>query len=292
MRRIAVACAVVVSCLATSGAVAQAPAPPRGNFGGGALAAPPKGLFGAGNAVVGLRALEDGKLEIEATVRARCAGGDITADAPVAADGTFAATGTETQEPTPGTTIRTRYELRGTFTSATSVEGSVTATLRRSAPGKRTQTCRTGRVPFGARRPGDELGRRGAAPRGRYFGITAQRGTGPRRPIVLRISADGRRISRALFGEQVRCSDGTRAIGIEAPRTNVPIHANGRVSDRERFTIDNGPTRTHVDDRFTAVLGREGAKGTFSLSDRTIDKATGNVIQSCRSGTIAWTAAP
>jgi hypothetical protein len=39
------------------------------------------------------------------------------------------------------------------------------------------------------------------------------------------------------------------------------------------------------------VIGRKGAKGTFSLSDRTVDKVTGNVIQSCKSGEIKWTAA-
>jgi hypothetical protein len=109
---------------------------------------------------------------------------------------------------------------------------------------------------------------------------------------VLRISSDGRRISRALFGEQVKCSDGTRSIGIEAPSTNLAIGDDGRVKDREKYTIDNGATRTYVTDSFTAVIGRRGAKGTFSLSDRTLDKASGNVIQTCRSGEVRWAAAP
>src|SRR4051794_1233704 len=55
-------------------AVAQAPSPPRGNFGGGALVSPPRDIFGAGNAIVALRALPKRRLEIEATVRAKCAG--------------------------------------------------------------------------------------------------------------------------------------------------------------------------------------------------------------------------
>src|SRR5919107_2524146 len=60
------------------GAVADAQAPaPTGNFGGGALVAPPNNHFGPGNAVVALRALPDRKLEIEATVRGSCSGGDI-----------------------------------------------------------------------------------------------------------------------------------------------------------------------------------------------------------------------
>jgi hypothetical protein len=47
-----------------------------------------------------------------------------------------------------------------------------------------------------------------------------------------------------------------------------------------------------VNDRFTAQLGSAGARGTFSLSDRTTDRASGRVIQSCKSGEVKWTAAP
>jgi hypothetical protein len=283
-------CAAAVTFAAVPAATAQAPERPSGNFGGGALVAPPKDLFGAGNAVIAIRALDERKLEIEATVRAKCTGGDITVDAKVAADGTFSASGTATQTPAPDEKVTTKYELSGAFTSSSAVEGRISATLQKSSQGKK-QRCRTGTVKFGARRPKGELGRRGAEGAARYYGTTAQRGVGPRRPIVLRISGDGRLISRALFGEQVKCSDGTRSIGIEAPSTNVSISRTGRVKDREKYTIDNGATRTYVEDSFTAVIGRKGAKGTFSLSDRTVDKTTGNVIQSCASGEIKWTAA-
>ena len=282
---------VTATFIGSAAATAQAPERPRGNFGGGALVAPPKDLFGAGNAVIGLRALDKRRLEIEATVRAKCTGGDIAASMKIASDGTFGAEGTSTQEPAPNEKVRTTYKLEGAFTSPTAVEGTISATLRRSVEGRR-ETCRTGKVTFGARRPGSELGRRGAVRRARYYGTTAQRGVGPRRPIVLRISGDGRLVSRALFGESVKCSDGTRSIGIEGPSTNLTISRTGRVKDREKYTIDNGETRTYVEDSFSAVIGRKGAKGTFSLSDRTVDKATGNVIQSCRSGEITWTAAP
>jgi len=284
-------CAVTATFVVASAATAQAPEKPSGNFGGGALVAPPKDLFGAGNAVVALRALDERKLEIEATVRARCAGGDISAEVTIAADGTFSAAGTATQNPSPDEKVTTEYTLSGAFTSAAAVQGTLSATLRRTAEGSR-QTCRAGTVKFGARRPKAEIGRRGAEGAARYYGTTAQRGVGPRRPIVLRISGDGKLISRALFGEQVKCSDGTRSIGIEAPSTNVAISSTGRAQDREKYTIDNGATRTFVEDSFTAVIGRRGAKGTFSLSDRTIDKETGNIIQTCESGEVKWTAAP
>ena len=292
MRTPVVLSAVALLLAGGSAATAQAPERPAGNFGGGALAAPPKDLFGPGNAIIALRALDKRRLEIEATVRAKCAGGDLQVATKVAADGTFAADGSSTQEPVPGEKVKTTFRLAGAFTAASTARGTVSATLVSSAEGQQTRTCKTGKIKWEVRRPGGELGNREARPRAFYYGTTAQRSTGPRRPIVLRLSGDRTRISRALFGEQVRCDDDTRSIGIEAPRTNIAIDADGKVSDHETDRIDNGATYTYIEDRFTATLGRRGAKGTFSLSDRTVDKLTGNVIQSCKSGTIKWTAAP
>ena len=293
MRVRGVLCAGLVTFVSGSAAaVAQAPERPTGNFGGGALVSPPKDLFGPGNAVISLRALPERRLEIEATVRGKCAGGDIQLATKIAADGSFSAKGSASQSPASGEKVTTTYRLSGAFTSERTAEGKLSATLVKRSDRGSKRTCRTGRLSFRARRPDGKLGARDQRPRANYFGITAQRGTGPRRPIVLRLSGDRRRIARALFGEQVRCSDGKRSIGIEAPRTNLRIDSRGRVSDRERDKIDNGGTFTYIDDRFSAVLGRRGAKGTFSLSDRTVDKLSGNVIQSCSSGTIKWTAAP
>ncbi len=293
MRTQGVLCAVLVTfATGAAAATAQAPERPTGNFGGGALVAPPKDLFGPGNAVIAMRALPERRLEIEATVRAKCAGGDLLVATKIAADGTFAAEGSESQTPAPGEKVRTTFKLAGAFTGARSVEGTLSATLEFTSDRAEDKTCKTGKIAYSARRPSGELGDRDVRPQARYFGVTAQRSTGPRRPIVLRLSADRRRISRALFGEQVKCSDDKRSIGIEAPRTSIAIDSKGRVSDHETDKIDNGETFTYIDDRFTAVLGRRGAKGTFSLSDRTVDKVTGNIIQSCESGTIKWTAAP
>lgn len=290
MRASSALCGVVAGVALCAPAVAQAPAP-RGNFGGGGLVPPPRDQFGAGNAIVAVRALPERRLEIEATVRGRCGGGELAAAATLAADGSFSAKGSQRTEPDRGVRVTTTYTLAGTFASAAAADGTLKATIERTTDG-RTRRCRSGTVRFGLRRPSGGIGARGAPDGARFYGVTAQRSAGPRRPIVLRISGDGRVISRALFGESVRCSDGTRIAGIEAPRTNAPIDSRGRVDDRERFTIRSAGTLVKVDDRFTAQLGATGARGTFSLSDRTIDRASGNVIQSCRSGTIRWTAAP
>jgi hypothetical protein len=288
--RAAVPVAVAAAVVLAAPAVAQAPAP-SGNFGGGALVAPPRDHFGAGNAVVAIRALPDRKLEIEATVRGSCGGGEIAADAKVADDGSFAADGTQRTRPAPGEQITTTFKLAGAFTSATAAEGTITATLKRRAGGK-TKTCRSGTVKFGVRRPDGQIGKPGATFDGRYYGTTSQRGVGPRRAIVLRISDDGLVISRALFGETVRCSDDTEAGGLEAPRTNAAIDSKGRVDDHERFTIREGNEVVKVNDRFTAEIGETGARGTFSLSDRTTDRTSGRTLRTCRSGVVKWTAAP
>ena len=270
--------------------IAEAPPAPRGNFGGGALVAPPRDILGAGNAIVALRALPERRLEIEATVRGRWAGGDIFTEAKIAADGRFSADGTATKDPSPVETIKTTYKLAGRFTAANAADGTATATIERSVEGRVT-TCKSGKVAFSVRRATTGLGKPGAPEAARYYGTTAQRGAGPNRPIVIRVSADGRRITRALFGEAIKCSDGRLASGIEAPRTNIPIDSQGRVKDRDRDTITQGELVTSYDDRFTAELGSRGARGTLSLSDRTADRASGTTIQTCKTGTIHWRAA-
>ncbi len=283
------AIAALSACSLATAAVAQAPVTPRGNFGGGVLAAPPKDIFGPGNAVVGLRALPKRRLEIEATVRASCSGGDIAATAKIASNGRFKAKGTATQEPHPALRIQTTYTLSGRFTDKGSASGTISATIQRSVEGRK-ERCKTGTLKFAVRRPMSGIGKAGAPKGARFYGITTQRSTGPRRPIVIRISGDGRRLTRGLFSESVKCSDGKLSIGVEAPRTDVRIDSRGRVRDRERFTLKEGETVVRVDDRFTADIGSKGARGTFSLSDRTTDRASGRTIQTCKSGTVRWRA--
>jgi len=282
--RAALPVALTAAVTLAAAAVAQAPAP-SGNFGGGALVAPPRDHFGAGNA------LPDRKLEIEATIRGSCGGGEIAADATVADDGSFSAHGTQRTSPAPKEQITTTFKLTGTFSTPTSADGTISATLKRRAGGA-TKRCRSGSVQYSVRRPDGQIGAPGAPQGARYFGTTSQRGVGPRRPIVLRISDDGLVISRALFGESVRCSDDTQAAALEAPSTNAAIDSRGRVDDHERFSIHEGTAVVKVNDSFTAEIGEAGARGTFSLNDRTTDGASGRTLRTCHSGVVTWTAAP
>jgi hypothetical protein len=147
MRARVALCGAVAAAALSAAAEAQEPAPPAsppprapvpapaGNFGGGALVAPPNAHFGPGNVVVAMRALPERKLEIEATVRGSCSGGDIAADATVAADGSFSAEGTERTEPERGVKVTTTYTLTGTFSSPSAADGTVSATIERRARG-------------------------------------------------------------------------------------------------------------------------------------------------------------
>jgi hypothetical protein len=281
--------ASLTACTLTTAAVAEAPLNPRGNFGGGALVPPPRDIFGAGNAVVAFRALPKRRLEIEASVRAKCGGGDIQADATLSASGRFSAKGTATQDPGPGVTFKTTYEMSGRFTDEAGATGKLSATISRSVNGE-VDDCKTGNVAFEVRRPTTGVGKAGAPKAARYYGTTSQRGVGPNRPIVLRVSADGKRLTRGLFGESVKCRDGKLSIGLEGPSTNVAIDSRGRVRDHEKFKLTQGESVVFVDDHFTAQLGAKGARGTLSLSDRTTDRASGTTLQTCKSGTIHWRA--
>ncbi len=289
MRSQAVLAAALAACALTSTAVAEAPLTPRGNFGGGVLVAPPRAIFGAGNAVVAIRTLPKRMLDIEASVRAKCGGGDLRASTKLSADGRFSAKGAATEDPAPGVTIKTTYELSGRFSDENGATGKLTATISRSVNGE-VEDCPSGKLRFEVRRPTTGVGKPGAPKAARYYGTTGQRGTGPNRPIVLRVSADGHRLTRGLFGESVKCRDGKLSIGLEGPSTNVAIDARGRVRDHEKFKLTQGETVVFVDDHFAAQLGAKGASGTLSLSDRTTDRASGRTLQTCKSGTVHWRA--
>ena len=181
----------------------------------------------------------------------------------IAADGTFSGRRHgDPGRPSPARRSRRSTSSQARSRAAAAVEGTISATLEQAGGRAEKKTCRTGKVKFGARRPKGEIGKRGARPRARYYGTTAQRGVGPRRPIVLRVSGDGKLISRALFGEQVKCSDGTRSIGIEAPRTNIAIDSDGpRLRSRDGTRSTTATTFTYVDDRFTAVDRPQGREG-------------------------------
>ena len=228
-----VLCGVLVTFVGGSAAAtAQAPERPTGNFGGGALVAPPKNLFGPGNAVIGaaraVRAPPGDRGDGARQVRAAATSAVATK---FAADGSFTAEGSATAVARAGR----RSSRRPTSSRARS---RASAPSRARSPRRSRLTSDRAeeqdlqdrhRSTFSARRPDGELGDRDGRPRARYFGTTAQRGTGPRRPIVLRLSGD-------------RQADRAR-----------PVRRAGEVQRRQALDRRRGAAHEHRDRRQRAA---------------------------------------
>lgn len=280
-----------VAVAAPASAQVPPPAPVAGNFGGGVVLAPPDDPLGAGNAVIGIRAI-NGKLRIEATIRGRCGGGTFPARATLAADGRFVAKGTNRRRPEPGIRVKTTYRITGTLTASGISDGTAKATNEIRVKGKGPVTCKSGTVGFSARRPIGGIGMAGVAPGSRYYGVTSEKRHGARRGIVLRVSSDGQSLTRALYGLTLKCGKLKLPDILDTPRRSLPIDGQGRVKDRIVDTFRDRRTETRVVERFSGTLGSNGAQGTLSNTERTRSRKTGKLIETCKSGTIKWTAAP
>lgn len=277
--------------LSTTAAALEPAAPPVGNFGGGTVVAPPRDPLGAGNTVLGMRAA-GGRLQIEATIRGRCGGGTLSARTKLAPDGGFVAKGTSHRHTGPGVRLATTYRITGTLTAGGVQNGRAEATSVIRATGQKTQRCKSGTVAFKVRRPSGVTGMPGAAADARYYGLTSEKRHGARRGIVLRVSSDGRSLTRALYAVTLRCGRRTLPDIVDTPRRNLTIDAQGRVNDSVHYTSRTRVTITRSTERFSATLGSTGATGTLSITDRTTDRESGKLVGTCTTGSVEWTAAP
>lgn len=283
-------------------AFAQAPAELAGNYGGGAILSPPHSLGAPGNVLLGFRITGATRLRFNAGMGVRCGSGYFSGRATLAPDGSFASAGTITRRFRGGVRVRSTYELTGTVAGAAA---SGTARLRNRIfeNGRLTRTCATGSVQWGARRPTGDLGAPGATPSAPLYGTTSQRLEGQRRAIVMRVSSDGAKLVRAAYEVTLTCSSrrtpdlayGARSRTViavyDSPRRNLALTADGAFSDVERFRFRTEAAVLRSTERFGGRLGMAGASGTFSLITRVSSRRTGRTIGTCRSGTVAWTAA-
>ena len=288
LSRIATLTLAAVALTAGGAALAHDPASHTGDYGGGAVVAPPRSIYNAGNMLVGLRATSDHRLQINAAVILSCSEDAVfRLVVTPAADGSFGAKGVRVRRTSSGS-VRTDYEIDGTI-AGPAVSG--TATARNAITrGERTRRCPRATVRWQARRPTGVVGVLPPAPGMRMYGTTSQRLAGARRAIVLRISSDATKLTRALYEVTVRCGSQTLTGNFDAPRRNLPIAADGRVRDVERFTFTSRRTIYRSVERFDAMVGTAGATGTFSTTSRVADRRTGRTIRRCSSGTVRFTA--
>jgi hypothetical protein len=269
--------------LAPASAAAQTAARVTGDFGGGALRPLPSSPLAAGTMVIGLSSADGSEVAVTATIVGACASGTFTTTAPVAANGTFSAFGAVQQG-----TVRTAYELRGTLSETPS--GTVTARFERTVA-RGTRRCSAAGVTWQARRPQTGFGELAAVtPDATLLGASEGRHGGARRGVVVRISPDGRSVSRAIYGVGLRCTGGGSSPTFDLPRDALAILPDGRVSDRESGTRRTARTIVRYVERFAATLGSRGAEGMFSVELSVRDRGSGKRIARCRSGIVRWSA--
>lgn len=276
-------------------ALAQDPAAPAGNYGGGVVLAPPKALDAAGNMLIGLR-VTGNRVTLNASMGARCESLPFSGSATLGPGGTFKVSGTKRDRLGGGRNVTTRYEVEGTVSAIAGTPtgaaalGAARVRNRVTTRGRGARTCTSGQVRWAARRPAGDLGPMPAFAKARYYGTTSQRREGPRRAIVMRVSGDGTKLTRALYDIDLRCEGRTVRGLYDAPRRNLPIKSDGTVSDRERFEFRDRTTILRFDERFQATLGQAGVRGTFSATSRLVSRRTGRTIGTCRTGTVRFTA--
>jgi len=181
-----------------------------------------------------------------------------------------------------------RVELRGTLTERPS--GTATARFDRATV-RGIRTCNATAVAWEAHRPAAGFGEPALVePDAILLGPTSQRHGDAPRGIALRISPDGRSVSRALYGVTLHCSDGYTSPTFDLPRASLPILADGRVSDRESDEQRTFTTIMRYTERFAATVGSGGAQGMFSVTLSLRHRTTGKRIASCRSGSVRWSA--
>ena len=279
---------LLVAAAAVSAALALAPAAAAqqisGEFGGGAVSPSSAPALEAGNLAIGLHSADGASVQVTATVVGRCASGTFVATAPVAADGTFHAAGAVRQARTT-----TRYELRGVLSERPT--GTLSARFRRETT-KRARTCSALDIVWEARRPSAGRGDPLAIPPGALlFGASDQRdGAGTPLGIALRISPDGRSLTRAMYAVRMRCSNAGTSPTFDLPRDDLAIGPDGRVSDREEGTVRTQTSILKYVERFAATIGSEGATGMFSVELSVRRRATGKRVTRCRSGEVRWSA--
>lgn len=302
MRIVAITVLVVVALAAGAAALAQAPATPAGNYGGGHVKPPPAVIATTGNMLISLRVTSPTRATLNAGLAVRCGSGYVRTTVALAPDGSFTASDTITRRFGGGRTVRSTYRIRGTVAGAVAT-GDARLSNRVRQDGRTIRTCATGNVLWATRRASGDIGAPGTVAGAALFGTTSQRLEGVRRAIGLRVSRDTRKVSRALYDVTLRCD--SRAIAalygsssarvfpdvVDAPRRNLRMAADQTFADVERFTTRLRTTILRSTERFAGRLGTTGARGTQSIDSRLADRRSGRTLGRCRSGTVDWVAA-
>jgi hypothetical protein len=293
--RRAIAIGFVVTAATAGVALAQAPATPTGNFGGGAIALPVDEDSVAKDMLLSIRALANGRMGVDGHLYTTCGHATIKGKTRLAGDGSFTLRGTATRRPVVGVTERTSFTVTGQLT-ADGGSGKASATVR-ARSGKRAQrTCKSRTVTWTVRRAGGPPAPAPApAPAdATLFGLTAQDGPNAKRPLVLHVTKGGRAIDRLVVAFRAPC-DMRRLIVTDdvnySPEFDVAADGSFRAVERFRLNFPDVIQRTTIVvrgqfDSAGAVAGR------VAVTQRYTNRRNGRRVGVCKTATQSWSARP
>ena len=281
------------SAACTAGAaIAQAPATPAGNYGGGAIALPVDEDTVAKDMLLSIRALASGRIGVDGQVPTNCGQATIRGRTMLAPDGSFTLRGDATRKE-DGFTRRTTFTVRGRLT-ADGGTGTASAALRDRARKGEPRTCKSRTVQWTLRRGAAAAAPAPAPAEATLFGLTAQDGPSAKRAVALHVTKGGRAIDRFILSFRVRCEK--RRIDVTddvnySPEFDVAADGSFRFVERFRRTYKDAIERTTVVLR--GQFDEAGAvAGKLSVTQRYSNRRNGRRIDVCRTGTQPWSARP
>ncbi len=283
--RRAIAIGFVAALAGAAGvAVAQSPAPPSGDFGGGAIGLPVDEDTVAKDMLLSIRALASGRIGVDGQLYTACGQATIRGRTRLASDGSFTLR---------GEAARSTFTVRGRLTPEGGT-GTARATFRVRTRRRASRTCRSRTVTWTVRRP-EALAAPAPAPaEATLFGLTSQNGANARRPIVLHVTKGGRAIERLVLGFRARCERRRVVVSDDinySPEFDVAADGSFRVVERFKLTYSDVIQRSTIVvrgqfDEAGAVAGR------LSVTQRYTNRRNGRRVDLCRTGTQSWSARP
>ena len=262
--------------------------PPAGAlFGGGAIGATYDPTSVHDVTWVGIRMSKDRKrLTFYGDVDLVCSGKHsvilTTTDAKLLSGGRFSAT--NTVDPAMNSGIGGTLKFSGRFTSRGAASGSIqTATTLNGA------ACQSRKLSWDARSPVLAPHHSGAKTGGTYFGTTKQTFS-----ALVRTDRSGRRLKQASIEYLYTCRSGKKNQYGNEVTPGTRLSKTGTFTGHDHFShpYQNTPGLTgHWVSTVHGKVKGDRATGTWNVKITVTKDSDGSVVDTCSTGTIAWTAA-
>ena len=290
-RRRAIAIGLVAATGGAGVALAQAPATPTGNFGGGAIAVPVDENTVAKDMLLSVRARAGGRVGVDGQLSTSCGHATIRGTTRLRSDGAFTLRGKATRRPVVGASERTTFTVSGQLT-ADGGSGTAKATVRARAGKRAARTCNSRTVRWTVLRPGVVAAPAPAPAEARLFGFTAQSGPNAKKPVVLHVTKAGRAIDRFVLGYRAACERRRVVVTDDvnySPEFAVAADGSFRAVERFRINFSDVAQRTTIVVR--GQFDEAGAvAGKVAVTQRYTNRRNGRRVDVCKTGTLTWSA--